>query len=188
MDVEYRKMRLEDEDGNWKAVRDIYSLYNAHRPLSLVRDDAYWRGYVSRRIVSRLKSYAVVLFIARAPDGQAAGYLLAEYSKREEVREGSVFDLFITTYELGTVPGHDEAALTLLAAVMGGTAQGRVGGSIRLPRDGQVDKVVRAMFGPGLRLLDCDMMALSLNEGFGEEEIAATFAAPGALFWIIDDF
>jgi hypothetical protein len=32
------------------------------------------------------------------------------------------------------------------------------------------------------------MMALPLQEGITHEEIAGTFAARGALFWIVDDF
>ena len=57
-----------------------------------------------------------------------------------------------------------------------------------MPSWWSLDEDVRALYAPGMRLLDCGMMALPLAEGFGEENIMAMFEALGALFWVVDDF
>ena len=45
------------------------------------------------------------------------------------------------------------------------------------------------VFGQTLHMVDDrTMMARAVGEGFGVEEIAATFEAQGALFWPMDDF
>jgi len=180
------------EDSNWKAVRDIYSIYNARRPLSVVRNDAYWRGYYARRVLGRSRSRAVVLFLARTPAAEPAGYLIADYASGEPARQDPEFnknlDQFITIDEVGLMPAHEQALPEMLAAMLDGVTRGLVGGSARMPREGGMYEAVRALFGPDLLMLDCTMMALPLALGVTHQHIANIFVAPGALFWIIDDF
>lgn len=179
-------------DSNWKAVREIYSIYNAQRPLSVVRDDAYWRGYYARCVLARSRSRAVVLLLARTPAGEPAGYLSTDYATGEPARQDSKFnrnlDQFITIAEVGLMLGHERALPEMLAALLDGVAPGFVGGSARMPREGGVYEAIRALFGPNVLMLDRRMMALPLAPGVTHEHIANIFAAPGALFWIIDDF
>jgi GNAT superfamily N-acetyltransferase len=181
-----------DFDGsNWHAVREIYTRYNAHRSLSLVRDEDYWRGYFARRISSRLMSRDLVLFLAHSPQGQSVGYMVADYSLPGKAREDSGLDVdqFIYISEFGNLAGHEDALPTLLSAMLDRTALPHSAAmAVRAPREGHVDETLRGLFSPGMQLRDCAMMALPLRDGFGEEDVAAIFAAPGALFWTADDF
>jgi GNAT superfamily N-acetyltransferase len=180
------------DDARWRVVRAIYATYNAGRPLSLVRDDAYWRGYFARRITSRVGSRTAALFLARAPGGEYVGYLYGDYSTREGAREAldgkADLDQHIVLGELGALPGHEAALTDLIFAFLEGSAQGRVAMSARVPRGGSLERDVLALYAPGMRVLEAKMMALPLAEGFGEEDIKVMFAAPGAVFWIADDF
>ncbi|HKP51058.1 MAG TPA: GNAT family N-acetyltransferase [Chloroflexia bacterium] len=180
------------EEGTWKTVRDIYALYNARRPLALVRDEAYWRGYFSRRIRSRNTTHPMLLIMAYTGEGddkEYAGYLVVDYSTQEVAREEFNLDQFFTIGEIGVAPGHEEAIPALTSALADNAAQGHVGGRSFLPREPQIDAAMRALFGQSLQMPDDrDMMALPLEEGCGHEELEAMFAAPGALFWIVDDF
>jgi predicted N-acetyltransferase YhbS len=189
--VERVKPPFDFDDHDWHAVREIYAVYNAHRPLSLVRDDDYWRGYFARRIVGRLMSRDLGLYIAKTPQGKSVGYLIADYSTPGKAREDSGLDVdeFIYVSELGSIPGHDDALPTLIAATLDRVPpEGRTGMAVRAPREGHLDEILRGLFSPEVQLLDCGMMALSLSDSFGEADIDAMFAAPGALFWTLDDF
>ncbi|MFL5732372.1 MAG: GNAT family N-acetyltransferase [Chloroflexia bacterium] len=192
----YRVERAESpfhfEDANWSAACDIYAIYNSRRPLSLVRDDAYWRGFLARRVAARARSRSVALFLARTSAGEPAGYLYADYATGERARQDPDFnkelDQFILIGELGLLPGHEQALPSLLAAMLDGKGPGLVGGSARMPREGGVYEAVRALFAPEVLTLDCFMMALPLAPGVSYENLVGIFAAPGALFWIMDDF
>src|SRR4051794_8291862 len=180
------------DDANWQAVRELYARYNARRPLSLVRDDDYWRGYVARGVSRRCLTYTMALFLARTPAGVPVAYLLADCSREPKELEGfeqqGPVDQVITLTELGMHPDHTDALPTLISAMLGSAASGTVGCSFRVPHEGGVYEAFRALFRDDPRLLDCGMMTLPLAEGITDEYIASIFSAPGALFWIIDDF
>jgi GNAT superfamily N-acetyltransferase len=194
----YAVQRLEpplDPGGEtWAEVRNVYAAYNSGRPLSLVRDERYWGGYLGVRVSSILRSRDMVLFVARTGSGQAAGYLLAYYARQGPAGEQVDLDRYFTIAEMGAMPGQDEALPALLSAFVGqvnGVIKGqeRVSGAALLPREGRIEEAMRMMFGQTLRLVDDrTMMARPVSEGFGLEDIAATFAAPGAHFWAMDDF
>jgi GNAT superfamily N-acetyltransferase len=180
------------EDGTWRAVRDIYALYNAHRPLSLVRDEAYWRGYFSRRIRSRNISHPMLLIMAYTGDGndkEYAGYLVVDHDTQEVTLEEFNLDHYFTIGEVGFAHGHEGALPSLLAVMLNRETEGRVGGRAFLPREPHIDASMQAIFGQSLQMPDDrTMMALPLGESCGQGELEAMFAAPGALFWIVDDF
>jgi GNAT superfamily N-acetyltransferase len=192
----YRMERIKPpfdfEDESWRAVREIYGAYNARRLLSLVRDDAYWRGHFARRIVSRTGTHSVALFMARASGGEYAGYLLFDYVGGETARRNAgldePLDQLITISEVGVMPGHEQAMPTMLSGMLDAAARGLVGASARLPREGRVYQAIGALFGPQVRTFDCQMMALPLAEDTSHDDIAAIASAPGAVFWIADDF
>jgi len=192
IEIERIEPPFDFEDGAWRAVRYIYALYNAHRPLSVVRDEAYWRGYFARRIRSRNTTHPMLLILAYMGDGndkEYAGYLVVDYATQEEARADFNLDQFFTIGEIGVAPGHEEAIPALASAVADNAAQGEVGGRVFLPREPHIDSAMRSLFGQSLQMLDDrDMMALPLSESCGQEELEAMFAAPGALFWIVDDF
>lgn len=177
--------------GEWQAVREIYFAYNATRPLSLVRDDDYWRGYFARRVISRAASRRMALFLACTEGGERIAYLLADYSTPEQAQQdsevGQDLDQLINIGELGMLQGHEGSLPALLGAVLDEVAPGKVGCAFRVPGDGYVYDTMRALFAPEIATLDCEMMALPLVQGVSAA-IARTFSAPGALFWTIDDF
>lgn len=180
------------EDDTWKAVREIYAAYNAHRPLSLVRDDGYWRGYFQRSLLAPHASHEKALFVARDQEGQDVGYLLVYIWTREIAREQHNLDQAFTVGEIGVMPGHEEALTTLLSrAIEALTAhtEGQVGMTAMLPRERRIEDAMRTILGQSLRMLDQRrLMARSLNAGFKQEELEAIFFAPGANFWSMDHF
>ena len=186
------------EDENWQAVRNIYAAYNEHRPLSLDRDDAYWRGYFARRLLGFAWSSDMALFLARSGSGQAIAYLLA-YSRRPAPDGGhGAQDPDFTIGEIGILPGQNGALMDLLSSATGwasqviasrGHSQEAISGAVLLPREEPIEAAVRSMFGSTLQMVDDrTMMARPISNDFSEEELDATFAAPGAHFWMMDDF
>lgn len=181
-------------DENWQAVRGIYAAYNEQRPLSIVRDESYWRGYFARRLASFLKTNEMALLVARAGGGRAVGYLLMYLPKQDEANQGGHF----TISELCIMPGHNEAVTALLSAAKRwvnevmqvlGDDTGQVSGVALLPREEQIEQAMQIMFGETLHLVDDrTMMARPVNDDFTHDDLQAMFAAPSALFWMMDDF
>jgi GNAT superfamily N-acetyltransferase len=183
------------EDRAWQAVRTIYAEYNAQRPLSLVRDDSYWRGYFARRAGSVLPAHSSSLLLASTPDGEPAGYLMVHVRVQEPPagQPPNPYDQFFIG-EIGFVKGHEDALLSLLRFAVEEIQQQALekdqpGGTVFLPNEPAIEESVRALFGDTLELVDDrTMMARPTSDGCTDEQIAAVFTAPGAHFWVMDDF
>ncbi|HZP80371.1 MAG TPA: GNAT family N-acetyltransferase [Chthonomonadaceae bacterium] len=86
------------------AVRAIYDAYNRTRPIAVVRDEAYWRGWV--RISP--ESVPDTLLVAIGPEGEVLGYV-----RHQIHRYGGYADVS----ELGARPeGEAETTAALLEA------------------------------------------------------------------------
>ncbi|HUP27282.1 MAG TPA: GNAT family N-acetyltransferase [Chloroflexia bacterium] len=171
-----------------EAVRRIYGEYNARRPLSLMRDDRYWRNRFSRRMDAGIEDQATALFLARN-DKEATGYLIAHYSTREVAREKFNLDQVFTLSEIGFLGGHEGAAADLLNAALDAVPPGEVEGTSVLPREEPLESYVRLIFGDSLYMFDDRrMMGFPLGGSFTREEMDRIFAAPGSLSWLMDDF
>jgi len=91
----YRVRRF-DRGRDLEAVAEIYAAYNQNSPLSLVRDEAYWRGHFTWVRREREEAF----YVAEA-EGRVAGYMRGDAQ---------------TIYETGYAEGHEAAAQALLEA------------------------------------------------------------------------
>ena len=178
------------EDETWKAIREIYATYNSARPLSLVRDEGYWRGYFLRSITASHLSHTSTLFVARESNGLnglPVGYLIAYLWLEETARE---LDQSFAIAEIGAAPGHPGAITNLLSLATEALAGSeRAGMSAVLPPDSVTDDAMHTLLGDSLDQLDeRRLMARTLNDGFKQEQLDALFSEPGAFFWPMDDF
>jgi GNAT superfamily N-acetyltransferase len=159
-EVGYSVRRLDPpfniDDDTWKSVREIYSAYNAHRPLSLVRDDDYWHGYFLRSLLAPHASHQKALFVARDQEGQDVGYLLAYIWSQETARELHNLDRAFTIGEIGVLPDHDTALSALLSSATGvltGRVEGQIGMTAILPRERRIEDGMCTILGKGMRIL-----------------------------------
>ena len=69
------------EPAGWERLAAVYAAYNAVRPLTVVRDLAYWRGYAAWMFTDWLTHDHAVFFVAtRTPnDHDLCGYVLVHY-------------------------------------------------------------------------------------------------------------
>ena len=196
-------------DHHWQAVHHIYAVYNAHRPLSIVRDENYWRGYFVQSLGTALRQGSVSLFLA-SDQGHPVAYLLARLLSMESARDYFNEDHGVIVSEVGLLPGHDAALPALLSAVRKELllplvsqlselspipdgvqfSQSALQGAAILPRQALVEQALRSVFGQTLYMSGerRRMMALPLGKSFTESDLAATFQAPGALLWPMDSF
>jgi len=183
--------------GSLQAIRRIYASYNAHRPLSLVRDEDYWRGYFASHLVSAHWGGKTCIFLASTDDGPVAYLVTSLLSAQAAGRyfgEGQGFFM----REMGSLPGHTTALQALLSATRNyllssqsrNAVKEQLPGSAFLPREPPIEEDMRALFGQSLHMSSKDWrtMGLPLGKRFTENDVAAVFQAAGAHFWHIDTF
>ncbi len=165
----------------WAAIAPIYDAYNAVRPLTIVRNAAYWRHYAIR--VDRWLSagYGAVRIARRAGDDRhlyPCAYVLAGFSAEYGVRLA----------ELGALP-RDEDALSPLLAVVAScvTERGMAGRPSTLPRDPQLREVLIAMCSGMAEQRDPDWMIRPSAPDVDAQALLALPDAPGAVLWLFDD-
>ncbi len=168
-----------DPDG-WTALAAMYADYNATRPMTVVRDNAYWRSYITRRLVDWTPP-PIVFVAAQTAEARAQyGYVVMHCYEQ----------LFFVS-EMGVRPGGEAAIQGLLGAVVDeavrcGSAQR---GQICLPHEPHIDTALETMFGQTVQEgNDYTLMARTIEPGFSENQLTAMFDAPGAIAWIIDQF
>ena len=180
------------EAGGWRPLARIYAAYNAGRPLSVARDDAYWEGFLSTKLDISWRGHEAAIFLAFSGDDQQTpvGYLLAQFSTPEYAEKEFGLDQAFTVGEIGAMPGNDAAISALLGAVVENTLPGRVGGRLFVPLgDPLLDGAAQTIFGDTLqRLDDRAMMARPLVSNVSEADLNAMFSAPGALQYLTDEF
>src|SRR5262249_2099832 len=166
----------------WGALAQVYAMYNARRPLTVVRDERYWHTFAAPRICYRIEDERLRILVATPPANprDVCGYVLAQF-----------FDVGVLVSELA-VRGDMLAAIpALLEAVRGEAAErGLKYGEVDLPHEAAVDEAVAELFGSTLHLSDPNpnIMARRISPIFGEDYLDAIFAAPGAIYWGIDHF
>ncbi len=103
------------EPAGWERLATVYAAYNAARPLTVVRDLAYWRGYAAWMFSDWLTHDQTVFFVAtRGADAHdLCGYVLVHFYDAAYARQqwGSPPWLFVS--ELGVCPGDEDALLAL---------------------------------------------------------------------------
>lgn len=84
------KIRTSDWDSDLPSLQAIYELFNKGRPLTTIRTDPYWRGYVRARFGD--PEYCLIAELG----GKTVGYLAFGYNKPT-----------CWPREIGYIPGHE---------------------------------------------------------------------------------
>jgi GNAT superfamily N-acetyltransferase len=184
-----RRSDLTPQPDYWRSIASIYEAYNHDRPLTVIRDTAYWQGLHVRKLERPFKDHDVHLFVAHSStEGRDVGYAIA-YLSNGEATPTEGFDSVILLSEIGVVSGHDDAIPQLLSAVVGATRGRRVRVVSFLPADPQTDRTLELLFEPPVEEFDdFFMMARPLDGGLRQEEVEAIVTAPNATFWHLDLF
>ena len=181
------------EPAGWTPLAAIYDAFNARRPLTVVRDAGYWRGYAGVRYADLLTNKGAAFLVA-SRDGAGTppcGYALAWFHAEDYARRhfGAPTGSFGVS-EIGALPGEEGAIPALLAAVADhATAHRTPRGRIQAPREPWIDASLERLFGETLHdAASDDAMARPLGPGFDAHRLDAMFNAPGAIFWPNDGF
>ncbi len=167
----------------WDPIAAVDVAFNRRRPLTVVRNAAYWRGYAALRVGTWIATEGLVIFAAfrGAADPRALGYAMAEfYPDAFQVRD------------IGALPEEAGVPLALLTAI---AAEARrrgipLAGRMYLPQEPPIDAALDRLFGPTLHAGQDDghLMARPIASGFTEQQLDAIFTAPDAHFSAIDLF
>lgn len=171
------------EPAGWDQIAAVDAAFNRGRPLTVVRDPAYWRGYAAWRVGNWIATEGLVIvgaFCGEA-DPRLCGFAFAEfYPSAFQVRD------------LGVLPEEPGAALAVLNAV---AAEARrrgipLAGRMYLPQEPAIDGALDRLFGPTLHggQDQGHLMARAIAVDFTERHLDALFGAPGAHFSAIDIF
>jgi GNAT superfamily N-acetyltransferase len=131
------------EPAGWERIAAVDVAFNRGRPLTVVRDAAYWRDYAALRVGAWIAAEGLTIFAAFRPpdDRRLCAYAMAEfYPSAFQVRDMAV------------LPEERDAALPLLASVA--VEAGRRGiplsGRLYVPQEPAIDAALDRLFGPTL--------------------------------------
>jgi ribosomal protein S18 acetylase RimI-like enzyme len=161
----------------WAPLIPIYAAYNAQRPLTTVRDQAYWDGWVA--LMFQFWKHPPHVFVAtRENANMPCGYVFAHY-----------YPVGFVISEIGVAPTESDAILVLLNAVAdealrrGSPARGRV----YLPTEPAVDLALVQLFGTTLHAgAEPDSMLHPIEARMTTRQVDMIVMAPGAIRWGID--
>jgi predicted acetyltransferase len=174
--------QLQTAERGLTLIPPVYTIYNQERPLTVVRDDAYWNGYAKWMFSQWIDEFDGKLFTVGDP--QVTGYALAFFSP-----------MGFLIAELGYT---DPAALSaLLTAVVDHTT--KLGfpqqGRLHAPAESTLQTALVALFGATLHTVTdlsekgyTPMMAQSLDPALSIEALSGFFNAAGSISWMIDQF
>ncbi len=167
------------EPGGWETLASIHRAYNVGRPLTTMRDPAYWRFVAARAGWWLSSGQAEVLLASRTdrPKDEPCAYLIALYSPARG---------FLVA-ELGALPDDGDALTVLLAAVMRRPESQTHGGRLHLPHDPGLEATLAALCSDVEYPLDGDYMVRAIAPDVDAHELDALAAAPGGAMWALDD-
>jgi GNAT superfamily N-acetyltransferase len=166
----------------WVPLAPIYAAYNAERPLTIVRDAAYWQNY-ALRVDRWLSAGFGAVFVARRAhsldrDSPPCAYIIAGFSADHGVR----------IVELGTLPGDEEALSPLLVAVAERAADHSMAGRpSAVPREPHLNAILATLCSGIDDYIDPDWMVRAVGPSVDERALVALPDAPGAVAWLFDD-
>jgi GNAT superfamily N-acetyltransferase len=172
------------EPDGWERIATVDMAFNQARPLTVVRDPAYWRDYAALRIGNWMTTEDLMIFAAfnSADDPQPCGYALAEFYP----------DALFQIRDLGVLPTESAAISALLNAVAQEARRKGVPpvGRIYLPYEPAIDAALAHLFGGTLQYGQDQghLMARPIRVQFIQQQLDALFVAPGASFSCIDLF
>lgn len=184
-------------DPDWQAIRSIYASYNARRPLSLVRDEDYWRYYFAPRLATSPTGDVTKVFVASAEDRPVA-YLIVRLLANAAAQDFFHEDQGFAIREVAALPEHEEAFPLLTAALRRVLSEWRppakhtrpLPGAAYIPRETPEESCARNLFGSTMHLSGerRRTMAIPLARSVTEADLAATFQAHSAHFGQMDIF
>lgn len=171
------------EPAGWDQIAAVDVAFNRGRPLTVVRDAAYWRGYAALRVGHWITTEGLVVFAAfrATAEPRLCGYALAEfYPPAFQVRD------------LAVLPQDSDATLALLTAVAAEAGRRCIplSGRMYLPQEPPIDAALERLFGPTLHAGQDQgqVMARPVAPEVTQRDLDAIFAAPGARYSAIDCF
>ncbi|HET9221423.1 MAG TPA: GNAT family N-acetyltransferase, partial [Roseiflexaceae bacterium] len=170
-----RQFAPQHERDGWAVLERIYRAYNRQRPLTTLRNDSYWRTFAGLRFT--LPQAQVSVAVERVTE-RVCGYILA-YVDAEAV----------AVIEAGVLDGHNLALDALLTAVRrAALSRGIRVGRIYLPVEPAIEAAIAANFETIFEGTYQVLMGRPLAADYTMDAIEATFSAPGAIAWPVDDF
>jgi GNAT superfamily N-acetyltransferase len=172
-----------EQDG-WERIATVDMAFNQTRPLTVVRDPAYWRHYAALRIGNWMTTEDLIIFAAfrSADDPRLCGYALAEFYP----------DALFQIRDLGVLLTETAAISALLNAVAQEARRKGVPpvGRIYLPDEPAIDAALEQLFGGSVQhgQDQGQLMARPIGTQFTQQQLDALFAAPGAGLSYIDLF
>jgi len=172
------------EPDGWARLAAVDVAFNHARPLTVLRNPAYWQHYAALRVGHWIATEGLIIFAAfrSATDPQLCGYALGEFNP------GSFFQI----RDLGVLPTETTAISALLNAVaQEGQRRGDPPvGRIFLPCEPAIDAALDQLFGATLEYGQNhgSLMARTIGSWFTDQQLDALFAAPGATLSAIDFF
>lgn len=176
------------EAGGWEQLAAVYAAYNRARPLTVVRSLAYWRSYAAWMFDDWLTHHrAVVVGLRRSGGAALCGYALVHYYDQAPTESDE--NWFIVT-ELGADPDDPEALPALLAAIGNeATHRGVAKGTFEMPVEPEAMRLLQQhLVAVGHEHQPGSLMARPIAPSWTESDLAALFAAPGAMAWRLDGY
>lgn len=176
------------EPEGWAVLANVYAAYNGTRPVSMVREPAYWQGYIAWMFTQYLDQHQSTLLVAYDPmnDRLLHGYALVNF-----------YDQGFVISELAVQPG-DEGTLT--AVLNGVLAESEcrgiaLQGQLIAPMEPLTTNVLRRFFGSSMHQIEdytfqgySPLMARSIASDMTDADLDTLFSAPGATFWPLDAY
>ncbi len=171
------------EPDGWGGIAAVDVAFNDGRPLTVVRDAAYWREYAALRVGNWIATEGLVIFAAFHGEAhpRLCGYAMAEF-----------YPMAFQVRDMGVLPEEVGATPALLAEVAA-EAQRRgipLSGRMYLPQEPAIDAALDQLFGPTLHAGQSQgqLMARTVAADFTHGQLDAVFSAPGAVYSAIDNF
>lgn len=172
------------EPDGWARIASVDMVFNQARPLSVVRDAAYWQTYAALRVGNWITTEGLIIFAAfrSEDDPRLCGYAMGEFNP----------GVFFQIRDLAVLPT-ETAAIPALFNAVAQEAQRRGDppvGRMFLPREPAIDAALAQMFGATLEhgQNHGSLMARTIGSQFTDQQLDALFAAPGANLSAIDLF
>ncbi|MFG3417626.1 GNAT family N-acetyltransferase [Micromonospora sp. NPDC048063] len=153
---------------DWAELAPVHESFNAHRPLSTVRDADDWRLRVPVWYAPPTE-----MLVARHR-GRTAGYLAAQWSPGR-----------VRVVEAAAWPDRPEALRALFSAVARTAAERGVGHCVaRLPADPAIEAALPCLLADPVTEADTTGMVRPIHAA--PDHLAAITGAPGAFHWPAD--
>ena len=182
-----------DSELGWQPLAEIYAAYNRQRPLSLVRTEAYWHGYLAWMAKDWITQHCATYLTLTQRDrpNSMLGYALVHFYDKDYAAQHFGSPPWFHISEIAV----REQTPDMLLALLRGVALEAVGrdmgyGHFALPEDPITQTAIDGVFAAPLNeeSVPGTMMIRTIAGSFEAAQFDLHFKAPGALCWEIDRF